>query len=357
VPVAMQTTVLDQLPPGEINNFSVPGYRLCDALNLRPSQPLINRQDATQTAANLILATPAIAYGKDEHFRTQLQCALDRKPTLTIIELGYFEALEAAVKGEPAKLPKPGSFITDYERLLNQLKVSENEVVVLTIPDPFDTAYYSSIKLAAKILKLEPATLQHAYGLEANDLIGVNGIIEIGFQLLSNKLKPLPQGSVLRQTIANQISNSIDELNTSLTSLAKKQGALVVDLHALFRRVKNEGITVGARTLTAEYLGGFYSLNGYYPGATGQALIANDLLEHLNIFYGAEFPQIDLQTIMKDDPVAAYRQAEGPNWPPDYLTANAAPTASFSPAGHRMSPEINRGRNRSAPGSRCCPDG
>src|SRR5438094_679960 len=40
VPAPLHTTVLNQLPPKPVDNLSVPGYRLSDALNLRPSQPL-----------------------------------------------------------------------------------------------------------------------------------------------------------------------------------------------------------------------------------------------------------------------------------------------------------------------------
>src|SRR5712671_1768361 len=63
VPAPMQTSVLDQLPPAPINNLSVPVQRLADALNLRPCQPLIQRNDDRQTAVNLILGVSAIAYG------------------------------------------------------------------------------------------------------------------------------------------------------------------------------------------------------------------------------------------------------------------------------------------------------
>jgi hypothetical protein len=351
VPVPMQTTVLDQLPAAPINNLSVPGHRLSDALNVRPCQPLIQRDDAKQTAANVILGVYAIAYGKNEQLLTQLEYAVNRKPTLAIIELGYHEALEAAVDGDPRKLPNTNSFQTDYSRLLRSLKVLNTEVVVLTIPNPFDTAHFSSIDLAAKILKLEPAVLQREYKLRADDVITANGLIEIGCQLLSKKIRDLPDGYVLSASVVAEVGRRIDDLNAALTSLARERDAQVYDLHALFRRIRNEGITVGSRSLTSEYLGGFFSLNGYYPGATGQALIANELLQLLNTSYGSDFQQIDLQGVIQNDPVAAYRQAEGPNWPADQLSASAAQPESSS-AGHSISATEStasmRARNRPA---------
>jgi hypothetical protein len=330
VPRPMQTTVLDQLPPQPVNNLSVPGYRLSDALNLRPSQPLIQRNDAKQTAANLILGVIPIAYGEDGSLPTQLECAVKRQPTFTLVELGYYEALEAAVKGDPALLPDASSFHLNYSRALRSLRSSGSEVLMLNIPDPFDTAHFSTITLAAKVLKLEPDILLSSYDLKPDDLITANGLNEIGFQLFGKRIDVLPDGCVLGAEVAGEISRRINELNAVLTSLAQEQGALVYDLHGFFRRVRNESITIGSRRLTAEYLGGFYSLNGYYPGATGHALIANELLHQLNIAYGSDFRQIDLQTVMQNDPVADYRQAEGPDW-----TANQLP----QPQRQRAAPE------------------
>jgi hypothetical protein len=319
LPVPMQTTVLDQLPPTRVNNLSVPGFKLSDALNLRPSQPLVHRKDAKQTAANLILGVIPIAYGEDGRLPTQLECAVNRQPTFALVELGYCEALEAAVNADPGQLPDVDSFRSDYAKLLKSLKDSGSEVLVLTIPDPLDTAHFSPVNLAAKILKLDPAALLHEYELSADDLVTAGGLIEIGFQLFSGEIGPLPDGCVLSAGVAGEVSRRVGELNAALTSLARQEGALVYDLHAFLRRVGNEGLAVGSRRLTAEYLGGFYSLNGYYPGATGHALIANELLHQLNVAYGADFRQIDVQTVMQNDPVAAYRQAEGPDWPAGQL--------------------------------------
>ena len=321
--VPMQTTVLDQMPPVPVNNLSVPGFTLSDALNLRPSQPLIQRNDAKQTAANLILGMIPIRDGQDLRLPTQLQCALNRKPTFSIIELGYHEALEAAVKGDLNKVPDADSFRSGCATLVKKLRECGAEVLVLTVPDPFDTAYFSSIEVAAKILKLEPATFLNIYQLKKTDLVTANGLNEIGFQIFSQSIGALPDGCVLGGDVACEISNRIKELNAALTLMAQERGALVYDLYAFFQRIKRQAMTIGSRRLSAEYLAGFYSLNGCYPGATGQALIANELLHHLNIVYGSDFPQIDLQEEMQNDPVAAYRQAEGPNWPADMLRSKS----------------------------------
>jgi hypothetical protein len=328
VPVPMQTTVLDRLPPKVVHNLSVPGYRLFDALNLRPTQPLIQRDDAVQTAANLILGMIPITYGEGGRLPTQLECAVKRQPTFTLVELGYYEAVAAAVKADPDILPDANSFRSDYGMLLKTLKGACAEVLALNVPDPFDTAHFSTVDVAAEILKVEPSTLLNAYGLRPDDFVTANGLNEIGYQFFARAIKPLPAGCVVGAEVAADVGRRVGELNAVLASVAEQHGARLYDLHAFLRRVRREGVFVGSRRLTAEYLGGFYSLNGYYPGATGHALIACELLHHLNTIYGSDFPQVDLQSVMRSDPVAAYRQAEGPLWGEGQLSQPPAQPAT-----------------------------
>ncbi|HEY7494180.1 MAG TPA: hypothetical protein VIH59_24145, partial [Candidatus Tectomicrobia bacterium] len=329
VPAFLQTTVLDELPPPPAANLAVPGFTLWDALHMRPVQPLVHRHDAKQTAANLLLGLRPMACG--EPLLTQLELALQRSPTLTVIALGYHEALEAAVQGDASFLPYVSSFCADYERLLASLQAAGSELLVLTIPDPFDTAHFATIENAARILKVEPAFLQEAYELKPDALLAVRGIMQIGHQIFGRAITSLAPDVVLSVTVANQIRSHIGELNEALVALAQARGALVYDLHAFFRRLAREGIMVGPRRLTAEFLGGFYALNGYYPGATGHALIANELLRLLNNAYGANFPPIDIDAVSQQDPVADYRQAEGPNWATSELRRPSLPPAVASP--------------------------
>ena len=123
----------------------------------------------------------------------------------------------------------------------------------------------------------------------------VTGFNEIAFQMFGRSLQPLPPGSVVKPQLALEIGAHVrTNLNERLTALASEHHAPVHDLYGLFRRVKEEGISIGNRRLNAEYLGGFYSLNGFYPGATGQATIANEILQILNREYGAAFSAVDL---------------------------------------------------------------
>src|SRR5262249_2884125 len=123
VPAPLQTTVLGHLPPDRIANLSVPAFRLDDALELRTRQPVIDRTNAKQSAVNLTWGILPIAQGKNAS-HSQVEHALNLSPTLTIVELGYYEALEAAVLGNPSLLPDAEFFLSQYREILKQLKRS-----------------------------------------------------------------------------------------------------------------------------------------------------------------------------------------------------------------------------------------
>ena len=323
VPRPLQSTVLECVPPLPVRNLSIPALTIKEAYELRPVQPLIRRDSHKLTALNLTLGVLHIARG-DENTLTQVEYALQCCPTFVLICLGYSEALEAAVTGEPELLPRPESFCADYARILTSFRQAGAEVLVLMIPDPLDTAYFSTLDGAAKVLMVEPAILQTLYGLGDNRLLTVHGLNEIGFQLFGRNIEPLPENATLTVEVGQQVSRRVSELNDALVSVAREHGAKAYDLCAFLRRLKSEGINAGTRRLTAEYLGGFYSLNGCYPGATGHAVIANELLCFLDSNYNSDFPQINVEAVKQTDPVAAYKPAEGPRWTLDTLPRSQA---------------------------------
>ena len=318
IPSPLQTTVLTELPPIPVANLAAPGLHLRDALFLHPTQPLIHRKDAKQTAANLLWGVQSIASG-ETFAPTQMEYALQQFPTFTIVALGYFEAIEAAVHENPGLLPHPHEFEAHYAEIISRLKGAGSEVLVLNVPDPFDTAHFSSVETAARITKVEPSFLGDRYGIKSDDMVTLNGLNEIGFQIFSRSFQTLHPDSLISFRVASEIHDRISELNSRLAQTAAHYGATVYDLGDLFRRVAQQGYRAGTQMLTSEYLGGFYSLNGYYPGRTGQAIIANEILRLLNAIYGASFSPIDLNSVVSNDPTAACRQAAGPAWPSEEL--------------------------------------
>jgi len=328
LPSPLQSTVLNDVLAEAPDNLAVPGFTVSDAVRLKPREPLIARECAKQTAANLILGMPHMALGRKDALRTQLECALAKRPTFSIVELGFAEALKAA-KSCDVGAPNSDEFAKNYVRILRELRKTGATVLVMTVPNPFDTAYFSDIQSAARVVKLGPELLMELWHLGAADHVTVPGLNEIAYQLYAasigpssaTAIQPLPTECIVSGDVASCVGSKVQALNDAIRRLASAESCIVYDLCALFCRVRSRGVAAGNRTLTGDYLGGFYSLNGYYPGATGNALIANEILDVLNHGCDARFIPIDLPAVQAADPVANYKPAAGPNWTRSDLTS------------------------------------
>jgi hypothetical protein len=315
VPDLLQTCVRKDFPGkgAPLDNLAVPGFTARDARTLRPRPPLVHRRDAKQTLVNFILGLPGLTNGA-ETLLTQLEAAVARKPDLALVELGYHELLELCVKGylhsgERMDLP---TFEADYEHIVSELAATGATVVVTTIPDPIDTAYFSTLTTAATILRTEASFLRKHFNLRDDDLITVPGLIDAGFQLTARQITgTIEDGGVLKGGDAANISRAAARLNDAVRRVAARYSARVYDLGAFLRLVARDGASVGARRFTNRFLDGFYLLNGVYPGRTGHALIANDCIAFLNKELGTEATAIDASEVLSDDGNALSRLSPG----------------------------------------------
>ena len=331
LPLDLQTTVLSQFPVTESHaNVSMPGLTLADALTRRAAQPLVRGDDALQTAVNLVIGMDGALTSAEMATPTPLEYALAQKPTLAVIEVGFAEVLHAAITRNVAAMPDQQTFRAQYEKLVSALRAAGCEVIVATIPDPSDTAHFSPVDAVARVLKVPAPMVAMVSGLAANDRLSVDGLMEMGYQLICKKPQPPSEAAVLRASVGAEISARVSGLNEEIAAVAAKCGATVYHLHALYRTVRTSGVVVAGKTLTADFLGGFYSLNGYYPGATGQALIANGVLDLLNANYGTSFGAINVEALMPGDAVANYRLADGPDFTAQDLQP-PAPVAAAAP--------------------------
>jgi hypothetical protein len=199
-------------------------------------------------------------------------------------------------------MPTAATFRTDYARLLDALKPTFAQIVATTIPDPLDTAYFSSLASASEITGVPAATLVSRYGLRDDDLLAPSALGPIG-----SGAPVLPGGAVIRAANIVEVRNRVRALNSEITTLANSAGAVLYDLNASFARVRTGGLTAGTFRLTANYFGGFYSLSGSFPGMTGQAMIANEILALLNQRFGTSFSTVNLATVAVTDPAVKYR--------------------------------------------------
>ena len=74
--------------------------------------------------------------------------------------------------------------------------------------------------------------------------------------------------------------------NAIIVSLADEYNCLLVDVASIFCDAV-EGTTYNGWPITAEFLGGLYSLDGMHPTRYGQAMIAEMLIDVVNQEYGS----------------------------------------------------------------------
>ena len=287
-------------PPLFVMNLSVPGFTLADSVSVRPVSPVAQR-NMKQTVVNLILGFPQLFIKENVPLWTQFEYAKAMAPTLALVELGYYEALDAAVNSDPSRLPDPNTFGVSYNTILAGLRAEQAEVIATTIPNPLDTGYFNSLITAAALTSAAPSFLTDLFQIGPQDYVTRNGLMDIGTKFLNGVLGPLPAGSVLKAAVAADLTARINALNAQITSAAQKNGAVLYDLNAFLHKVKVSGAVAGSVRVTGDYLGGFYSLDGVYPAATGHALIANDILTLINQTYSRSFPMIDVSAVAADD--------------------------------------------------------
>jgi hypothetical protein len=303
----LQTTVRSTPPDLFVQNLSVPGLHLADAIGRRPVSPLLHRADTLQTSINLILGFPALLLeveGKKVPVWSQLEYAQKLSPTLAVVELGFVEAMEAAILGDAAVLPSRSAFGADLSKVVSALRSVHAEVVVMTVPDPFDTAYFTTVLKAAPLLRTQPWVITGLYDLQLNDFLTIPGINEIAFQFLDLQVDALSPGHAIPAASAELIRKALQAINSEVIAVAQQQSAVVFDLAGFFARVKSQGVVVGGTKLDGSYLGGFYSMNGQHPGPTGHALIANEVLAQLNKTYGTSFAAVDAAKLLAIDQTA-----------------------------------------------------
>ncbi|HEX4278188.1 MAG TPA: hypothetical protein VHZ74_22695 [Bryobacteraceae bacterium] len=298
-----------QTPPLFVLNTSVPGLTLNDSISMRPVAPVVQK-NMKQTVFNMLLGFPQLILNNVPLW-TQFEYAKSMFPTMALIELGYYEALDAAVSGDPTRMPDPAAFGATYGTVVAGLRGLQAQVIATTIPNPIDTAYFNSVQAASTIVQTVPFVLTAGYHLTPQDYVTRNGLLEISTQFTNGAIGALPAGSTLSAATAADITNRVNALNAQIISVAKTNGAVVYDLNAFMHKVKVSGVSTGTGTVTGDYFGGFYSMDGIYPGGTGHALIANDILSFLNSTYHQNFPPVDVKSIATTDPAIQYLKPTG----------------------------------------------
>ncbi len=138
----------------------------------------------------------------------------------------------------------------------------------------------------------------------------VNRILEIGGEQRDEL--------VLSEEEQQYIMSRIDGFNAAIKALAAARGPHVhlIDIGQYLNDALTGKtvISIGDRVFSRKWVrGSSFTLDGVHPGYTGQALIANIVLEYLNAILGVEAPLYVLSDVLTRDP---YVDRDGDGWAP-----------------------------------------
>jgi GDSL-like Lipase/Acylhydrolase len=307
-----------RLNPGvQATDLAVPLQTTAEALNLAPSTVIGPDTGETQLATDIVLGFPCPLGGSPCTPLSQVQQAVALKPTAIIIDIGNNDILGAITSGGlQSVLSSPDAFLVSfnsaYASLISQLAATKATLIVANLPDAMEAPYFIPVWKLAQAANVPLLEVSAALGLGVFDYVTLDALPAIEAILFENAPGPLPlfcsatspsapcyvtvaQGAAVRlATIA---------MNTIIALQALAHHATVVDLFSLVDGLHAHGYEVNGITLTTDFLGGLFSLDGLHPTNTGYGIMANRFLETMNASFKTNIPLADISETAASDPL------------------------------------------------------
>jgi lysophospholipase L1-like esterase len=240
-----------------LNNFGITGSESHNGLNTRGSEGGFFK----------------LVLGPDG--ASQVQQALDRDPTFVSFWLCNNDVLGSALTCDTGALTPFSDFQRDFgacvEAIAKDTIAEDPEegtimgAVLLNVPDVTTIAY-----------------LQYTTNPDLPD----DSMNPFWMARASSNMALTPDDIAL-------IQQRTDEINAEVEYVASANNFAFVDANAKFNDIKAYGHNLRdvngnatGQTITAEYLGGLFSLDGVHPSVTGQAVAANYIIDEINMTYG-----------------------------------------------------------------------
>ena len=187
------------------------------------------------------------------------------------------------------------------ELILDKFKAKNSKAVLLNIPNILRLPYFKNSK---KLSEIKSITKQEniwgsqngintaVFYEDANNLflptLMIDSLLNKNISVdnrvgLSSKKPIILKGNILSGKTMDLINGNKKIFNDYFIYLSKRYNTPIVDIETLYKKI-DEGIYVsdeGLKVTDKE----FFSSDGLYPSAYGQALIANECIKTMNSFY------------------------------------------------------------------------
>jgi phospholipase/lecithinase/hemolysin len=297
-------------------NIAVPGLTIGTALTLRPSA---TSTDPETQWATVVLGFPSLLQGKAP---TEIELANSLNATTLIEWLGNNDALVPALAGQLTALTPVDQFKKDYKKVLDSLQLKGVRLITATIPDVTEIAYFTSAKTIAQQANLPLSVVTSMLGIKSDDAVRPSAAPLIDKILTGAMPGPLPATCpaplpdlgvatlpcVLTAADARKVRAAVECYNDTIAKETRGHQGLLIDIHALVDRVYSQGYRLPGTntTLTTDFLGGLFSLDGIHPSNTGYGIIANQFITDMNSAYHTRIPQANINDIYAADPLKVY---------------------------------------------------
>jgi lysophospholipase L1-like esterase len=281
--------------PRLYNNLGIPGETLNSMLTVKSDVPFLGHAGFH----DIIL----------RGFGTQLEEVIGAKPTFVTLWIGNNDALGAVTSGNLALLTPVPTFQAEYTTIVGAIAtMTHAKMAIANIPDVTSLPFVTTLPT----ILVDPTTnLPVTVGGHTIPLIGPKGLLGPGDHVLLSAGPdlakglgiprpigtglPLPAADVLLAADAATVNDHIQQFNAIIQATAQQVGAALVDIHAQFNNLAQNGVEVGGIPFTASFLtGGVFSYDGIHPTAFGYAYTANLFIDAINQKFGAQIPEADL---------------------------------------------------------------
>jgi hypothetical protein len=224
--------------------------------------------------------------------------------------------------GQASYMQRPHLNDNLVRRLSNQ---KMNKGIIINSPDLFKYSGYYNRNYKEELLKIYSTYQLHAlfmtdgdylnqylsyriltlgernvYGTAALDsILGKN--VNINLKPGVSKNNPIKSNVGLLIGDNSEPSKNVESYNKSLSIYSEYLNVPIFDLNALYQKiwegsyVTDDGIKVNGKWPE----GNFYSVDGLYPSAFGQAVIANEIIKFINSQYKTDIPVVNTRDFFK----------------------------------------------------------
>ncbi|SEI56521.1 hypothetical protein SAMN04487995_1387 [Dyadobacter koreensis] len=291
-----------------VNNFAIPGSGN-NIFHLNPGQELAayvdyykhNPKPADFSNVNYLWVNQRLNASLANRFAGNGKESLNDylktiRPDLALVESGLDVFISANINGGNG-YPYGGSEFTWELYIHNYLKEKGTKYVYATVPDVIDFPYFhwfnydQLMKKSGKAIGVKADDSDHSMAATPESLfLPTANVANIFNKTFKNP--HLMDSDVIRKT---EIARP-NFYNDLLVRWSKEYNYAVVDFYSVYKKIiAGKYISEDGFKIDPSYPNGnFFSADGIYPTAIGQAVLANEVIKVLNTTHHAQIPLINI---------------------------------------------------------------